>query len=186
MRPGKRRPIDLDQPRSVEVPDAIYVIVANKNYRARDKSDSGFTFAHPGKYWSNQKRESKMPSLLRTLAGLLFCVVVSSAWAQHWGGVQGKVTLIEPSNVGTISGAAVYFMIDVNAPTCPAGSWLFWAPRTFGGSTSDPNEVQKQLANTRAALSTLQLALATGTKVTLSGYNAVSGYCQIASIWSQP
>jgi hypothetical protein len=38
------------------------------------------------------------------------------------------------------------------------------------------------MTNTRAVLSTVQLAMLTGNKLRLNGFNNVSGYCQLANV----
>jgi hypothetical protein len=123
---------------------------------------------------------------LKCLAGLAL-IVAAQAHAYQWGPVDAKVTMIDPTYVGTMSTAgtaygAIYFMVDqsVGGGTCPAGAYLVWAPLYF--SDANPtSEAVRQQANVKAVLATLQLALATGTKVRLYGNNAVGGVCQITN-----
>lgn len=124
------------------------------------------------------------------LAAGLAVVLSTGAHAYNWGPVDAKVTLIEPSMVGTMSTAsiayvAVSFQVDqsVGGGGCPAGNWLVWSPIYFGEGTWT-NEVLRQQANVKAILATLQLSLATGTKVRLYGNNAVNGVCQITNVFS--
>jgi hypothetical protein len=126
---------------------------------------------------------------IRLAIGLAM-VVSTGANAYNWGPVDAKVTLIEPSIVGTMSTgsiayAAISFQVDqsVGGGGCPAGNWLVWSPLYFGEPTWT-NEVLRQQANVRAILATLQLSIATGTKVRLYGNNAVSGVCQITNMFS--
>ena len=156
---------------------------------------------------------SKGTDMLGRLVASIFGIIAvslclaSPAFAFDWGPCDANVTIIEPSNVGTISTAsptttafaAVFFSVDQNVGTicsgsgtiqCPIGYWLYWAPRYFGGnaastdaSSPSSNEDIRQMANTKAILSTVQLALALGTKVRLYGFNKdTGGYCQLSNI----
>lgn len=136
--------------------------------------------------------------LLASIFGV-FAVALSfasPAVAYTWGPCDVHVTLIEPANVGSIStvstgAAAIYFMVDANVGTicsgsgttqCAAGAaFLFWAPLYFGDA-SQANEDLRQMANTKAVLSTLQMGVATGLKVRLYGFNAASGMCQVSNV----
>jgi hypothetical protein len=122
---------------------------------------------------------------------LAFAAVVSaSAEAYTWGPIDAKVTLIEPSYAGTMSTSsvayvAISFQVDqsVGGGGCPAGNWLVWSPIFFSDANST-NETIRQQTNVKAILATLQLSIATGTKVRLYGNNAVSGVCQITNVQS--
>jgi hypothetical protein len=125
-----------------------------------------------------------------------------SAAAYNWGPCDLHVTLIEPYNVGLTSTAtagftAVFIVVDgpvgqvcqnISLPTqCATGDFLYYSPIFFGDSNST-NETIRQMANTRSMLSTVQLAMALGTKVRLFGNNKASGssYCQITNVNSLP
>ena len=130
-----------------------------------------------------------VPSAICLAMGLAM-LVSTGAHAYNWGPVDAKVTLIEPSIVGTMSTAsiaypAISFQVDqtVGGGGCPAGNWLVWSPLYFGEGNWT-NEVLRQQANVKAILATLQLSIATGTKVRLYGNNAVSGVCQITNIFT--
>jgi len=133
-------------------------------------------------------------------ATLLLCTVAASAQTL-WGHVDAKVTYIDATNLGTMSPyGAMYFSVDQPVGTpgcgsypapsnrcCPAGTPLVYVPRSFGGATAD--EAMRQAANTRAVLSTVQLALTTGYKVRLYGYDQVvisgmtlTGTCQVVIV----
>lgn len=128
------------------------------------------------------QRAFARPIRALTIAAAL-CSTCASAY--DWT-VDAHVTVIQPSSVGALSSsstaaAAVYLMIDASVGNCTANSnWLYWARRYFGvDPTTSQIEVERQLANTRAILSTLQLAMTLGYKVRLHGFNASSGYCQL-------
>lgn len=135
--------------------------------------------------------------LFAAIFGVLAVAVTfsPSAAAYNWGPCDVHVTLIEPSGVGAIStsgtgAAAIYFMVDANvgatcagsgSTQCSAGTFLYYAPVYFGDS-SQANEDLRQLTHTKAILSTLQLAVATGLKVRLYGNNIASGMCQVTNV----
>jgi hypothetical protein len=141
-----------------------------------------------------------MSRMLSTIVSVALMVVATGAGAQipapDWSNCTGHVTMIESSSIGSISTdagspAAVYFMLDVNVGTicsgsgttqCASGQWLRWVSRYYADSAA--NELQRELANTRGVLSALQLAQATGTKVTVNGLNASGGMCQLTNVYT--
>jgi len=114
--------------------------------------------------------------------------------AQTWGPTTAHVTLIDAGGMGARSGASISpitFEIDqaiTGNPCATSGSApaiLVWFPYNFSDGTGDaahPVGNDQQMVNSKAALSTLQLALATGYNVVLQGYTGSGGYCQVYDI----
>ncbi len=120
-------------------------------------------------------------------AGLFVLTLASvDVAAQNWGPVSAHVTNIDPSNMGNPAGsAAIYFQVDANVGACGstgccAGTWLYWSPLAFTGTSPVDND--RQMVNAKAILSTVQLALATGKNVRLYGYNIAGGFCQLSNV----
>lgn len=59
---------------------------------------------------------------------------------------------------------SVYLQLDVDAGSCPAGTWIRWIAR----GTDQPEKI----ANAQAVLATAMTALAAGKRMTLYGNNS--------------
>lgn len=133
----------------------------------------------------------KSQRLRRVAQCLIGCAmaVSMSASAYNWGPTDAKVTVLEPSFVGTqststVPGVAIWFQVDQQVGNCPAGTWLSFAPYWFGGDPTTAPESIRQQSNTKAILSTLQMSITLGTKVRLYGFNMVNSTCQISNAYS--
>ena len=125
-----------------------------------------------------------MKRILNAINACFFSLVPLTAFAD--GFFVAHVTSIDPTRVGYTTGAAIYFQVDAAiTSTCPLGTWLFYAAPTFG---ENPPILDKQLANTKAVLSTLQLAHALGKQVNMYVYttNQAQGFCQVIYVNIQP
>jgi len=132
------------------------------------------------------------------VAWKIVCFVIVAFASLHasaqWGPATGHVTLIDPSGMGARAGAsfpAIVFQIDqpiAGNPCITSGgapATLMFFPISFADGTGDaahPAGNDQQMVNSKAVLSTLQLALATGYSVSLLGYNGADGFCQIYNI----
>jgi hypothetical protein len=125
-----------------------------------------------------------MRNMLLKIASLVVMTLLSmQVAAQTWGPVVAHVTVIDPSQMGAPSGtAAIYFKVDQDVGACGstgccAGTWLYWSPIAFTGTSPVDND--RQMVNAKAILTTAQLAFVTGKNVQLYGLNISGGYCQL-------
>ena len=105
------------------------------------------------------------------------------------------VTLVDGSGMGTRAdqapNAPIYFLVDQPIPgnacatTGGAQAVLFYSPVSFvdsAGDTDHPAGNERQMVNSKAVFSTLQIALVTGLRVQLLGLNGTAGYCQVTLV----
>ena len=141
------------------------------------------------------RKEITVRYVFWTIASLVITALAPlHASAQTWGPVTAHVTLIDASGMGARAGAsfpAISFQIDqtISANPCAttggAPATLLYFPIAFTDGTGDaahPAGNDQQMVNSKAVLSTLQLALATGYNVKLLGYNGGSGFCQVYNV----
>ena len=122
-----------------------------------------------------------MNVLCKLCLALVLVAVPTMSPAAEW--VDAHVTSLSGTFVGNTSGQVVLFTIDRTTSGCIAGlNWLVWQPTAFTG-TNASDVLQKQLAQTRAVFSNLQLAYAMGKIIRLYVYDAgTDGMCA-ASTW---
>jgi len=132
--------------------------------------------------------------LWKLLLVFILALLSPLASAQTWGPVTAHVTMIDASNMGSRSGdptVPVIFNIDQAISGNPCGTvgaataTLVYSPVAFADGSGDathPTGNDRQLANSRAILATLQLAIATGYNVKLLGFNGGSGICQVYNV----
>ena len=105
-----------------------------------------------------------------------FLSTVLSAASFADGFYLAHVTALGPTRVGIVDGtAAIYFQVDISiGSACPVGAtWLWYAPNS--------NAVDK-VANTKAALSSLQLAYALGKPINMY---VLTASCQVIYFTNQ-
>ena len=120
--------------------------------------------------------------MLKFASVAIIALTSFGAAATNWA-TDAHVTAIDVSLMGSPAGSpAILFQIDQPVGSgCNAGSMtLFWSPVALGGTSPVDND--RQMVNSKAILSTLQLALASGNIVHLQGYNYNAGYCQVWSV----
>ena len=154
--------------------------------------ESSMSVGHRLTTWLYLGEDRMRNGILMTFVAL---VALTSFQANaQWGPVTARVTLIDAGGMGARSGDSivpVVFNIDQAISGNPCGTTgsspatLLYVPYAFAngtGDTAQPTGNDRQLANSKAALSSLQLALATGFNVKIWGYSGGSGFCQVYAI----
>lgn len=118
------------------------------------------------------------------LFGICLLAMVGYAQAADWGPATVRVTTLDATYMGAPTGsAAIAFKVDAavgGGSGCATYEWLYFSPVAWAGSPPVDND--RQMVNSKAVLSSLQLALVTGTQVVLYGFNKASGVCHIERI----
>jgi hypothetical protein len=132
--------------------------------------------------------------LSKVMLLMAFALISFHSYGQTWGPVTAHVSLIDPSGMGSRNGDStppILFNIDHAitgnpcATTGTATANLLYLPMNFvngTGDTAQPTGNDRQMVNSRAILTTLQLAIATGFNVKVWGFNDTSGYCQVYEV----
>lgn len=133
---------------------------------------------------------------------LVFSAIPALAHAQTYEST-AKVTNIQVfgpnAAVGNLTnpstaGNALFIMFDADVGACPGSgcclantNQILYSPMQYGNNdpSTDVINATRQLAQTKAVLSSLQLSLALGTRVKVAVYaKSPSGYCQLSQLQS--